>query len=101
MRDSGLDKFLFHQGTNFTSYEFLGCFSERLSEVYVYTFRTWAPNAVSVGLLSDFSGWDTELPFTRLEDSGVWELRYESSVSLEKQAIRMRDFRADRTMERP
>ena len=90
MSDANFDKYLFHQGTNFASYEFLGCFSERVADRYVYTFRTWAPNARSVGLISDFSGWDTEIPFERLPDSGVWELRYGSDSSLELSAYKFR-----------
>ena len=90
MEDTNLAKYLFHQGTNFASYEFLGCSVETVLERYVYTFRTWAPNAVSVGLISDFSGWDSEVPFERLDDSGVWELRYESGESLENAAYKFR-----------
>ena len=90
MSESNLDKYLFHQGTNFASYDFLGCSVEMVEERYVYTFRTWAPNAISVGLISDFSGWDRELPFSRLDNSGVWELRYESDSSLELSAYKFR-----------
>ncbi len=90
MRDTSLDKYLFHQGTNFASYEFLGCSVEKVSGKFMYTFRTWAPGAFSVGLISDFSGWDREISFTRLSDSGVWELRYESDESLELRAYKFR-----------
>ena len=90
MRDNALDKYLFHQGTNFASYEFLGCSVEIVEGRYVYAFRTWAPAAFSVGLISDFSGWESAIPFTRLSDSGVWELIYESDVSLEMSAYKFR-----------
>ena len=90
MREVDLDKYLFHQGTNFASYEFLGCSVEECGGSFTYVFRTWAPGAFSVGLISDFSGWDCEIPFTRLSDSGVWELRYESDVSLELCAYKFR-----------
>ncbi len=82
--------YLFHQGTNYHAYRYLGCTSHRDGDRYVYTFRTWAPNAFSVGLVSDFTGWDNPLPFTRITDNGIWELVYVSSVSLEKEPYKFR-----------
>ena len=57
---------------------------------YEYTFRTWAPNAKAVGLVSDFSGWRTAVPFSRVTDKGIWELKYVSDVSLELQPYKFR-----------
>ena len=90
MHDVELEKYLFHQGTNFCAYEFLGCSVEKRGDKLLYVFRTYAPSAFSVGLISDFSGWEREIPFVRLEDSGVWELLYESDSSLEMQAYKFR-----------
>ena len=89
-KDTSLDSYYFHQGTNYESYNFLGCTLERTADKYVYFFRTWAPNAHRVGLISDFTGWDHDLPFDRITDNGIWELRYESDFSLEKQAYKFR-----------
>lgn len=82
MRENDMDSYLFHQGTNYRSYDFLGCSSEFQKGNYVYTFRTWAPNAHSVGLVSDFSGWDNALPFNKITENGIWELVYTSKTSL-------------------
>ncbi|MBQ8321276.1 MAG: 1,4-alpha-glucan branching protein GlgB [Clostridia bacterium] len=90
MKDNRLPNYLFHQGTNFYAYEYLGCTLQRSEGGYIYTFRTWAPSAKSVGLISSFSGWDTPLYFQRIDASGVWELEYTSERSLEKEAYKFR-----------
>ncbi len=87
---SDLGAYYFHEGTNFHTYEYLGCQLKVKRGIYNYTFRTWAPNAISVGLISEFSGWDREIPFTRISDKGVWELVYSSDCSLEKKAYKFK-----------
>ena len=90
MSNGDLGSYLFHQGTNFRAYEYLGCSLEMKDGKYEYTFRTWAPNAKSVGLVSDFSGWYRAVPFSRVTDNGIWELKYLSDVSLELQPYKFR-----------
>ena len=46
--------YLFHQGSNYKAYEYLGCTSSE----HGHTFRTWAPHARCVYLTGDFCGWD-------------------------------------------
>ena len=63
--------YLFHQGTNFRAYEYLGVHLEGDS----VTFRTWAPNADFVSVCGDFNGWNPDAdPMTRVTEGGVWEL---------------------------
>ena len=81
-KDTSLDSYYFHQGTNYESYNFLGCNLEVVDGRYRYCFRTWAPNAHKVGLVSEFTGWDNETPFTKLTDNGIWELVYESDTTI-------------------
>ena len=90
MSNTDIGSYLFHQGTNYHSYEFLGCSLNMQDGKYEYTFRTWAPNAISVGLVSDFSGWNSAVPFSRITDKGIWELKYVSDVSLELQPYKFR-----------
>jgi len=67
-----LPVYLFHQGTNYRAYEFLGCHFNLKTGVAV--FRTWAPKAKSVHLVGDFNHWgETEIKMTRISDGGVWE----------------------------
>lgn len=90
MEKNNLAGYLFHQGTNFYAYEYLGCSVSVADGKYVYTFRTWAPNAHSVALVSDFCGWDVGIPLARITDNGIWELVYTSDVSLEKTPYKYR-----------
>ena len=89
-KNTSLDSYYFHQGTNYQAYKFLGCNLEHAEGKFRYYFRTWAPNAISVGLVSDFVGWEREVPLQRVTDSGIWELVYDSECSLEKQAYKFR-----------
>ena len=89
-KNTSLDSYYFHQGTNYEAYKFLGCNLEIVDGIFRYSFRTWAPNAHGVSLISDFVGWDNPLQLTKVTDNGVWELIYESETSLEKQAYKFR-----------
>jgi len=80
--NSNLAAYYFHQGTNFRSYEYFGCHLIKHDVSYVYAFRTWAPNAYEIYLVSDFTGWDCGIPLTRLTENGIWELIYESKAPL-------------------
>lgn len=90
MSNTDIGSYLFHQGTNYRAYEFLGCSLLMKDGKYEYTFRTWAPNAKSVGLVSDFTGWTYAVPFSRVTDKGVWELKYLSDCSLELRPYKFR-----------
>lgn len=73
--DESLPVYLFHQGTNYNAYEFMGAhFTHRKNAVGVI-FRVWAKNADSVAVVGDFNGWDkTKNPMTRISEGGVYEL---------------------------
>lgn len=74
---------LFHQGTNYASYELLGVHGSITENGFVYTFRVWAPNAVQVTLNADFTDWDEGLPLKRESEAGLWSVRVESKESLD------------------
>ncbi|MBQ4273823.1 MAG: 1,4-alpha-glucan branching enzyme, partial [Clostridia bacterium] len=66
-----LAAYLFHQGTNFQAYEYLG--AHREGDKFV--FRVWAPNADFVSVCGDFNGWNRDAdPMFRATAGGVWEL---------------------------
>ncbi|MDR2570145.1 MAG: 1,4-alpha-glucan branching protein GlgB [Oscillospiraceae bacterium] len=74
-----LPVYLFHQGTNYRAYEFLGCHFD--SKTGVAVFRTWAPKAKTVHLLGDFNNWSENAhPMTRISDGGVWETTVDGVV---------------------
>ena len=61
--------YLFHQGTNYKAYEYLG--AHKTDDGYV--FRVWAPNAERVYVVGDFNNWTDICPMTRSTNGGVWE----------------------------
>ena len=90
---SELDAYFFHQGTATEAYLYLGCHAERIDaegESYRYIFRTWAPSAHAVFLVSDRTGWEEGLPFRRVTERGVWECILESEGSLEGMPYKFR-----------
>jgi len=64
-----LASFLFHEGTNYRAYEYMG--AHREGDEYV--FRVWAPHATRVLLVGDFNGWGEDTPMQRVTEGGVWE----------------------------
>ena len=50
--------YLFHQGTNYNSYDYLGAHFTKIRGKNAVVFRTWAPNATSVSVVGDFNSWD-------------------------------------------
>ncbi len=95
-----VDNFLFHQGTNYRAYEYLGANLEMRGDKYVYTFRTWAPSADAVVLISSFSGWDNDIQLEKITDRGIWELVYESNRSLECEAYKFRIYNKGRCFDK-
>ncbi len=74
MQEYDLPIFLFHQGTNYRAYEFLGAhFGEKDGKPGVY-FRVWAPNATSVSVVGSFNYWNTtKNPMEQISENGIYE----------------------------
>lgn len=73
--NTDLPLYLFHQGTNYNAYEFLGAHKAIVKGKSGYFFRTWAPNAQSVSVVGDFNGWDiTKNVMERISDGGVYQI---------------------------
>ncbi len=63
--------YLFHQGANARSYDFLGAHNDGEGHT---VFRTWAPDALQVSVVGDFNGWDENATLmTKITDGGIWE----------------------------
>ncbi|MGK0552953.1 1,4-alpha-glucan branching protein GlgB [Macrococcus capreoli] len=66
-----LDKFLFHQGTHYKSYSFLGAHYDKAA--HATTFTVWAPNAVSVAVALNENNWTgKDFELKRVEESGLF-----------------------------
>ncbi len=67
--------YLFNRGEDFMSYNFLGAhpFTNDEGESG-FTFRVWAPNAISVSVIGDFNDWDPTAAFmVKKGATGIWE----------------------------
>ncbi len=70
-----MDAFLFHEGTFYRSYEFLGAHFVVEDGIEGYRFVVWAPRAREVYLTGDFNDWnETSLPMKRIGESGLWNI---------------------------
>lgn len=70
MEEKGI--FYFHQGTNYYTYELMGCHYHQDGTV----FRVWAPNAKSVSVVGDFNYWNhDEHVMKKISDGGIWEIK--------------------------
>ena len=66
-------RYLFHEGTNYQAYRYLGAHFDPVSGEGV--FRVWAPHAQNVFVVGEFNDWsqrDGYIPMHRLE-GGIWE----------------------------
>lgn len=72
---SDYDLYLYHQGTNYHSYQMFGahCASENGEEGV--RFSVWAPNAQEISVVGDFNNWQQESHrMARIADSSIWVL---------------------------
>lgn len=73
-KKDNLPLYLFHQGTNYKVYEFLGAHLHKKGKAEGVIFRTWAPSAAAVSVVGDFNEWQSEAnPLKPLEEGGCWE----------------------------
>ena len=71
-----LPLYLFHEGTNYRAWEYLGV--QRTKEGFVA--RVWAPNAQAVFVVGDFNGWQESHPMLRVSEKGVFECAFASDT---------------------
>ena len=67
------DRYLFHQGRHYESYDFLGSHITEEKGKKGVRFTVWAPNAEEISVIGDFNDWNkSENPMQKIEDSGIW-----------------------------
>lgn len=70
-----MDAYLFHEGTYYRSYEFLGAHPVEIDGRDYVRFVVWAPRAREVYIIGDFNDWhETNLPLRRIGESGLWNI---------------------------
>jgi 1,4-alpha-glucan branching enzyme len=73
MKKNDLPIYLYHQGTNYYSYKFLG--SHIIEDTGTF-FRVWAPKAKAVHLTGNFCDWkkSPDYEMRKLPESSIWEI---------------------------
>jgi len=67
------DRYLFHQGTHYASYTFLGGHLVEQDGQEGARFAVWAPKAQRVSVVGNFNAWDGRRnPLERMSHSGIW-----------------------------
>lgn len=77
MKISAVDAYstyLYHQGTNYSSYRLFGAHFTVLKHKGCVRFALWAPHAAQVSVVGDFNNWDPAAsPMVRSEQgNGIW-----------------------------
>ncbi len=73
--DDNLPLFLFHQGTNYNAYDYMGAHFAVINKIIGVIFRVWAPHANKVAVVGDFNEWDnTKNVMHKISEQGVYEL---------------------------
>lgn len=73
-RQADLPAYLFKQGTNFESQNFLGAHLCILHGKQGAMFRVWAPHAKAVSLVGDFNSWvPGATPLLNEQENDIWE----------------------------
>ncbi len=71
-KNLNLAEYLFHEGTNYRSYDYLGAHPSKDG----YVFRVWAPAAAQVFVTGDFCGWKADRHRARrVTPGGIFECR--------------------------
>ncbi len=86
--------YLFHQGTNYTAYDFLGVHKLENGK---YSFRVWAPNADAAYVIGSFNNWDMSCPMQRITERGIWEAELAASAG---DMYKFRMINGDRTVDK-
>lgn len=69
-----LPVYLFHQGTNYRSYEYFGSRIAKRGDKVGVLFRVYAKNAKSVSVVGDFNEWNAKKhPMQKITDGGIFE----------------------------
>ena len=72
---SEYDRYLFHEGNHYFSYQMLGAHLQTVGGIPGVRFTVWAPRAEFVQVAGDFNDWTgKDHAMERLGSSGLWHL---------------------------
>lgn len=88
--------FLFNTGEYFDSYLTLGCNRDTYEGNSGFRFTVWAPNAISMAVVGDFSDWDLGIEMEKIGKTGCWTAF--SDKAIEGQCYKYRIEQPDGTV---
>lgn len=72
---SSYDVYLFHQGTHYKAYNFLGAKITVHNGKEGVSFTVWAPNAEKVNVVGNFNQWKGKgYSMKKVDESGIWNI---------------------------
>ncbi|QLY82257.1 1,4-alpha-glucan branching protein GlgB [Clostridium intestinale] len=71
---SDYDTYLFHNGSHYNAYKFMGAHLITEKRKRGVRFTTWAPKAKAINIVGDFNNWEVleEYSLERITKSGLW-----------------------------
>lgn len=82
--------YLFNEGKNYESYEFMGAHKYTKDKKKYISFTVWAPLAREVFLVGDFNEWHNHnLPMRNLDNSGIWNICIENAEEFQNYKYRI------------
>ena len=67
------DRYLFHQGTHYRSYQFLGAHLDDENGSHGVRFNLWAPNALQISIIGEFNHWQEKANImNKIGKSDIW-----------------------------
>jgi 1,4-alpha-glucan branching enzyme len=90
IEEGEMDAYLFHEGTFYRAYEFMGAHPYKKGRKKGHRFTVWAPRAREVFLVGDFNQWDSvSLPMKRIGTSGLWQIIITTAEEYDKYKYRI------------
>ena len=84
--------YLFHQGTYYQAYEYMGAHPYSNENETGYVFRTWAPNAKSVSVMGDFNGGNNNAHhMKKISKNGIWEVYVPNAKAMDMYKFEVTD----------
>lgn len=92
MENKNDSNYLFHQGTYYQAYEYMGAHPYKTNTEEGYVFRTWAPNAKAISVMGDFNGWNNSAnPMKKISKAGVWECYIPNAKAMDMYKFQITD----------
>ncbi len=88
------DRYLFHEGRHWQSYNILGAHLCEKDDKKGTRFTVWAPAAQHISVVGDFNNWDdSNDKMKKIEDSGLWTIFIPGNHQGKKYKYKIKDYK--------